>query len=81
MYSKYNIFNTGFLLFFISIQDSLRLLVATEDGFLYIYNINSTEGGDMLLYKKFQLGDTAVDQVDEAKATGQDATGPGKKNN
>ncbi|XP_076264159.1 WD repeat domain phosphoinositide-interacting protein 2-like isoform X3 [Rhynchophorus ferrugineus] len=57
------------------IQDGLRLLVATEDGFLYIYNFNSKEGGDMELYKKFQLDDAVVDQVDEGKATTQDATG------
>ncbi|KAL3274281.1 hypothetical protein HHI36_015686 [Cryptolaemus montrouzieri] len=37
------------------IQDQLRLLVATEEGILYIYNINPNETGDLVLYKKHHL--------------------------
>lgn len=36
-------------------MNQLRLLVATEDGILYIYNIDSNEGGDLVLYKQHRL--------------------------
>lgn len=39
----------------INIMNQLRLLVATEDGILYIYNIDSNEGGDLVLYKQHRL--------------------------
>ncbi|KAL1497703.1 hypothetical protein ABEB36_008619 [Hypothenemus hampei] len=48
------------------IQDGLRLLVATEDGLLYIYNFDSSEGGDLQLYKKYQLNDIGTDRPDGA---------------
>ncbi|XP_050308496.1 WD repeat domain phosphoinositide-interacting protein 2 isoform X3 [Anthonomus grandis grandis] len=47
-----------------NIQDGLRLLVATEHGYLYIYNFNANEGGDLQLYKKYNLDDIAVDITD-----------------
>lgn len=42
-------------MYFRSIQNQLRLLVATEDQILYIYNIDSNEGGDMTLYKTHRV--------------------------
>ncbi|KAJ8959749.1 hypothetical protein NQ314_006178, partial [Rhamnusium bicolor] len=38
-----------------TIQQQLRLLVATEDGGLYVYNLDSSEGGDLVLYKQHKL--------------------------
>lgn len=61
-----------------SIQDGLRLLVATEDGVLYIYNFDPTEGGDLQLYKKYLLDDCGADQPDESKGTDSDKPGAGK---
>ncbi|VEN46070.1 unnamed protein product [Callosobruchus maculatus] len=37
------------------IQQQLRLLVATEDGFLYVYNMDPNEGGDLVLCKQHKL--------------------------
>ncbi|XP_066256237.1 WD repeat domain phosphoinositide-interacting protein 2 isoform X2 [Euwallacea similis] len=55
------------------IKDGLRLLVATEDGVFYIYNFDSNEGGDLQLYKTYQLDDCGSDQADAApKATDSD---------
>ncbi|XP_030746586.1 WD repeat domain phosphoinositide-interacting protein 2 isoform X2 [Sitophilus oryzae] len=60
------------------ITDGLRLLVATEDGVLYIYNFNSKEGGDLELYKKYQLDDVGcVDQADAAKVDSQEGAAAG----
>lgn len=39
------------------IQQQLRLLVATEDGVLFVYNIDPNEGGDLTLYKQYSLED------------------------
>ncbi|XP_018563857.1 WD repeat domain phosphoinositide-interacting protein 2 isoform X2 [Anoplophora glabripennis] len=55
-----------------TIQQQLRLLVATEDGVLYIYNIDRNEGGDLVLYKQHRLDDipnasTGADSTDAAK--------------
>ncbi|XP_056638503.1 WD repeat domain phosphoinositide-interacting protein 2 isoform X2 [Diorhabda sublineata] len=38
-----------------TIQHQLRLLVATESGVLYIYNIDPNEPGDAVLYKEHRL--------------------------
>nr|CAI5832708.1 unnamed protein product [Callosobruchus analis] len=37
------------------IQQQLKLLVATEDGFLYVYNMDPNEGGDLVLCKQHKL--------------------------
>lgn len=37
------------------IKRVLRLLVTSEDGFLYMYGLNFDEGGDGTLIKQFQL--------------------------
>lgn len=42
---------------FYRIQQQQRLLVATEDGVLYVYNIDPNEGGDLTLYKDYNLED------------------------
>lgn len=59
---------------FFRIQQQLRLLVATEDGVLYVYNVDQTEGGDLVLYRQHRLDgapdDSAgkdLDKVDSGK--------------
>ncbi|ENN71081.1 hypothetical protein D910_02078 [Dendroctonus ponderosae] len=47
-----------------SIGDGLRLLVATENGFLYIFNFDANVGGELQLYKTHQLDDLNGDQSD-----------------
>lgn len=37
------------------IQNQLRLLVAAADGYLYIYNLDPNEGGDLTLVKQHRL--------------------------
>lgn len=32
--------------------------MATEEAVLYVYNVDSTEGGDLILYKQHLLDDT-----------------------
>lgn len=44
-----------------TIQGQPRLLVATEDGYLYVYNIEGNEGGDLQLQKQHRL-DGLVDE-------------------
>ncbi|CAH1991020.1 unnamed protein product [Acanthoscelides obtectus] len=43
------------------IQQQLRLLVATEDGFLYVYNIDPNEGGDLMLAHTHKLDGMPTD--------------------
>ncbi|XP_043281446.1 WD repeat domain phosphoinositide-interacting protein 2 isoform X3 [Venturia canescens] len=45
------------------IQKVLRLLVASADGYLYVYNLDMTEGGDCTLLKQHRL-DGKQDEVD-----------------
>ena len=33
----------------------LRLLLASEDGYLYVYSLDVTEGGDCALIRQFHL--------------------------
>lgn len=74
--TKYSI--TSIHTLHISIQDGLRLLVATEDGVLYIYNFDPTEGGDLQLYKKYLLDDCGADQADASRGTDSDKPAAGK---
>ncbi|KAK6643031.1 WD repeat domain phosphoinositide-interacting protein 2 [Polyplax serrata] len=39
-----------------TIKKVLRLLVAASDGFLYVYNLDTNEGGDCTLVKQHRLG-------------------------
>lgn len=49
--------------FFRSIQNQLRLLVASEDGYLYVYNLDGGEGGDLTLLKQHRLDGRAEDAM------------------
>uniref|UniRef100_A0A1B6DMR4 Uncharacterized protein n=1 Tax=Clastoptera arizonana TaxID=38151 RepID=A0A1B6DMR4_9HEMI len=46
------------------IQRVLRLLIASSDGFLYVYNLDSAEGGDCPLIKQYRL-DGKADGISE----------------
>ncbi|XP_017891108.1 WD repeat domain phosphoinositide-interacting protein 2 isoform X3 [Ceratina calcarata] len=50
------------------IHKVLRLLVASAEGYLYIYNLDSTEGGDCTLVKQHRL-DGKQDEVDCASVS------------
>ncbi|CAH0563417.1 unnamed protein product [Brassicogethes aeneus] len=55
----------------VTIQNQLRLLIATEDGVLYVYNVDSAEGGDLTLYKKHRIDEFeagAASEVDGARS-------------
>lgn len=41
--------------FFFRIQKVLRLLVASADGTLYVYNLDTNEGGDCTLLKQYRF--------------------------
>ena len=43
------------------IKKSLRVLLASEDGFLYMYNLDVNEGGDCQLIRQFRLTDLTPD--------------------
>ncbi|XP_008196483.1 WD repeat domain phosphoinositide-interacting protein 2 isoform X2 [Tribolium castaneum] len=49
-------------------QNQLRLLVATEEAKLYVYNLDPNEGGDLTLYKQHRLDDSR-DTRDSSKGT------------
>jgi hypothetical protein len=40
---------------FFRIQKVLRLLVASADGTLYVYNLDTNEGGDCTLLKQYRF--------------------------
>ncbi|XP_058796565.1 WD repeat domain phosphoinositide-interacting protein 2 [Phymastichus coffea] len=46
-----------------TIQKVLRLLVASADGYLYVYNLDTQDGGECTLYKQHRL-DGKADEVD-----------------
>lgn len=45
------------------IKKTLRVLLASEDGFLYMYNLDVNEGGDCQLIRQFRLTDMSFDAV------------------
>ncbi|XP_013408500.1 WD repeat domain phosphoinositide-interacting protein 2 [Lingula anatina] len=53
-----------------AIQKMPRLLVASQDGYLYIYNMDPAEGGECTLLKQHRL-----DGRQEGSGTSQDLTG------
>ncbi|XP_043465013.1 WD repeat domain phosphoinositide-interacting protein 2 isoform X2 [Leptopilina heterotoma] len=57
-----------------TIQKVLRLLVASADGYLYVYNLDTNEGGDCTLLKQHRL-DGKQDEVDCATVS---TTGSGE---
>ncbi|XP_014235192.2 WD repeat domain phosphoinositide-interacting protein 2 isoform X1 [Trichogramma pretiosum] len=62
-----------------TIQKVLRLLVASADGYLYVYNLDTQEGGDCTLFKQHRL-DGKQDEVDcagiAASGSGETAATP-----
>ncbi|XP_076636303.1 autophagy-related 18a isoform X1 [Colletes latitarsis] len=52
----------------IVVQKVFRLLVASADGYLYVYNLDTTEGGDCTLLKQHRL-DGKRDDVDCASVS------------
>ncbi|XP_067006590.1 WD repeat domain phosphoinositide-interacting protein 2 isoform X1 [Anabrus simplex] len=49
-----------------TIQKVLRLLVASADGFLYVYTLDTAEGGDCTLVKQHRLDGKPEQQLAEA---------------
>lgn len=41
----------------------MRLLVAAADGYLYVYNLDSNEGGDLSLLKQHRLDGRSTDTI------------------
>ncbi|XP_054284203.1 WD repeat domain phosphoinositide-interacting protein 2-like isoform X3 [Macrosteles quadrilineatus] len=52
-----------------TIQRVLRLLVASTDGFLYIYNLDTSEGGETTLVKQYRL-DGKAETITEVVSVG-----------
>ncbi|KAA8581752.1 hypothetical protein FQN60_003333 [Etheostoma spectabile] len=48
-----------------TIQKLPRLLVASSDGCLYIYNVDPQDGGECVLVQKHRLFDSSEEQVEE----------------
>jgi hypothetical protein len=49
------LFLTALFPCFFRIQKVLRLLVASADGTLYVYNLDTNEGGDCTLLKQYRF--------------------------
>lgn len=77
LFSFLSFFKTINTIFFCSIQNQLRVLVATEDLYLYVYNIDSNESGELTLYKTHRLDNEKIDEKDDTDAVEQ-PTEPGK---
>jgi len=63
----------------VSIRSSMRLLLASQDGYLYIYNLDQEDGGDCSLLQQFQLADHPRDTtpaVDVTSGAGSGSTSP-----
>ncbi len=64
------------------IKKVLRLLVASEDGYLYLYALNVEEGGDCNLMRQFKLMDEKAEDGERLKnapnETAQSTHKPGK---
>merc|ERR1712141_175162 len=63
------------------IKKMLRLLMASEDGYLYVYSLDVNEGGDCALIRQFHLSsrnEEAVSNVEAVKMEQQqlEATPP-----
>lgn len=59
------------------IKKSLRVLLASEDGFLYMYSLDVTEGGDCQLIRQFRLTDMSPDPTrQEQQALEKDSSSP-----
>nr|XP_020462011.1 WD repeat domain phosphoinositide-interacting protein 1 [Monopterus albus] len=49
------------------IQKLPRLLVASSDGYLYIYNVDPQDGGECVLVQKHKLFDSSEEQMEQKK--------------
>ncbi|XP_049416213.1 WD repeat domain phosphoinositide-interacting protein 1 isoform X4 [Epinephelus fuscoguttatus] len=58
------------------IQKLPRLLVATADGQLFIYNVDPLDGGECMLAHKHRLFGTDDDQGEGKESEGSEVTGP-----
>nr|XP_046271510.1 WD repeat domain phosphoinositide-interacting protein 1 isoform X2 [Scatophagus argus] len=58
------------------IQKLPRLLVATADGQLFIYNVDPLEGGECMLAHKHRLFGVDDDQGEGTESEGSEVTGP-----
>nr|XP_002129261.1 WD repeat domain phosphoinositide-interacting protein 2 [Ciona intestinalis] len=61
------------------LQKLPRVLVADEDGFLYIYNLDPTEGGECVLLRQHnvaQFGQQAAQDIPETSAAYHDSDSP-----
>ena len=57
------------------IKKTLRLLLASEDGFLYVYGLDLNDGGDCSLIKQFRLtGDELIHSSESTNSLGGDET-------
>ncbi|KAL7372444.1 hypothetical protein ABVT39_016604 [Epinephelus coioides] len=59
-----------------TIQKLPRLLVASSDGFLYIYNVDPQDGGECVLVQKHRLFDSSEEQVEEKEEENQEDVSP-----
>ncbi|KAM6951616.1 WD repeat domain phosphoinositide-interacting protein 1-like isoform 2-T2 [Aplochiton taeniatus] len=59
-----------------TIQKMPRLLVASSDGHLYIYNVDPQDGGECVLVQKHRLFDTDEDPVDQDEDTDPEVVRP-----
>ncbi|XP_075890727.1 WD repeat domain phosphoinositide-interacting protein 1-like [Nelusetta ayraudi] len=50
-----------------TIQKLPRLLVASSDGYLYIYNVDPQDGGECILVQKHRLFDSSEDPVEPSE--------------
>lgn len=50
----------------VSIDKQLRVLVVSSEGYLYIYNLNETDGGDCTLVKQYRLGEVPCDYANQS---------------
>ncbi|XP_018916381.1 WD repeat domain phosphoinositide-interacting protein 2 isoform X2 [Bemisia tabaci] len=57
------------------IQGALRLLVASSDGYLYVYNLDTGESGDCTLVKQHRL-DGYLEHVDSPISVNKDSKKP-----
>uniref|UniRef100_A0A8D3C8J3 WD repeat domain, phosphoinositide interacting 1 n=1 Tax=Scophthalmus maximus TaxID=52904 RepID=A0A8D3C8J3_SCOMX len=59
-----------------TIQKLPRLLVASSDGYLYIYNVDPQDGGECVLVQKHRLFDSGEEQVEEKEEENPEDVSP-----
>ena len=58
----------------------MRVLLASEDGFLYMYNLDVTEGGDCQLIRQFRLTDLTPDLAKQEQQNLEKESNPPPQN-